>query len=118
VRRKTILVALAALGTALAGAGSKEARAAQLAKLKADLSLSGTQAAQTERLLADLDKLRDRIAAASRAKKPGEVEAAKDAFRKRRSEGFRAILTPEQFAKWEKMSAPPPDGAAAHHHHP
>ena len=67
--RKSTLLALAILAAAafqaVSGGGmSKEARAAQLAQLKSDLKLTAEQARQTEKLLAELEVLRQSIAAA------------------------------------------------------
>lgn len=117
----------------MAGGMSKEARAAHLSKLKAELKLTAEQAAQAEKLLDELEVLRQSIAVAHNAlerarkaksardtvsQREAAVDAAKEAFRKRQEGRFREILTPEQFNKWQLMNAiPSQQGPAGEHHH-
>lgn len=91
---------------------SKEAKAAYVAKIRAELLLEPMQVIKVHKLLDDLDASRDQVAnAASQAKR----KAAQKEFAKRREDGFRAILTPAQFARWKKRYLPPAD-APVHVH--
>ncbi len=91
---------------------SKEAKAAYVAKIRAELQLEPTQVIKIHKLLDDLDASREQVATApTQAKR----RAAQKEFAKRQEDGFRAILTPQQFARWKKRYLPPADPPAHVH---
>ena len=85
---------------------SKEAKAAYVAKIRAELQLEPLQVINVRKLLDDLDMVRDEVAAAN---SEARRKAAKKEFAKRQEDGFRAILNPAQFAQWKKRYLPPAD---------
>jgi hypothetical protein len=64
------------------------------------------QVIKVHKLLDDLDVSRDQIATAL---SPAKRKAAQKEFAKRQEDGFRAILTPTQCARWKKRYLPPAD---------
>jgi len=85
---------------------SKEAKAAYVAKIRAELQLEPLQVIKVRKLLDDLDTAREEVAAAGTEAKR---KAAKREFAKRQEDGFRAILTSSQFGQWKKRYLPPAD---------
>jgi len=111
--RKVPFVILVGVLAVSVWAMSKEAKAAYVAKIRAELRLEPLQVIKVHKLLDDLDASRDQVAAAaSQAKR----RAALKEFAKRQEAGFRAILTPNQFARWKKRYLPPADPLPAHVH--
>jgi hypothetical protein len=104
--RKVPFLLLAGLLAAPLWAMSKEAKAAYVAKIRAELQLEPMQVIKVHKLLDDLDASRDQIATAP---SPAKRKAAQKEFAKRQEDGFRDILTPAQFGRWKKRYLPPVD---------
>jgi len=104
--RKVPFVLLFSVFAVSVWAMSKEAKAAYVAKIRAELQLEPLQVVKVHRLLDDLDASRDQVATAP---SPAKRKVAQKEFAKRQENGFRAILTPSQFARWKKRYLPPAD---------
>lgn len=142
----TILLALSWL--AYAGTGGEKSggagrmdKAAHLAKMKAELNLTDQQAQQVEKAMDALHPLHEKVMAAHTdlveakkanastdvvAKKQAALKTAKTELSSAKEQRLKAILTPEQFAKWKQMAADHeaqekaghPGGSEAHHGKP
>lgn len=107
-KRMYVLAVITLLAVGVAWAHGEKAQAGkmdpatQAAKLKAELGLSD---AQTEQVKAVFEEFQPRLAELkAKAGEPGAVEAKKK-LKAERDARLKAILTPEQFARYQEMMA-------------
>lgn len=107
-KRMYVLAVITLLAVGVAWAHGEKAQAGKMdpaahaAKLKAELGLSD---AQTEQVKAALEDIHQRMAEVkAKAGEPGTMEAKKK-LKAERDARLKAILTPEQFARYQEMMA-------------